>query len=314
METTSLPDDDYRETPLITPHVTNTQPIMVNSTPQPKIYFFSLEEAPLLTIHPLYVPTHLPEGWRYTGGSISSEGIITLHISSFLIPILYIQAPVGSDIQETLSGPDMKNETINERETTYTCSEAGMLHQLSWPFRDSDYYLIGGQNCSELLQMASSLQELDYVVLDQLPHAVADPANSHPDPERIRLIFPVSWINARNSDRQNSRMIDITLSREEFNASFSPDPRAPYYLRHKDVQDDEDVAYLSLPKEMFDSISVGPQEIRIRYPRDYFIYFTDMESLYEFHFKDPNPARWIPAVPIDTRLITPPATLFLPTR
>lgn len=55
-------------------------------------------------------------------------------------------------------------------------------------------------------------------MLDQLPHTVADPANPHPNQERIRLIFPVSWINARNSDRQNSRMIDITLSCEEFNA------------------------------------------------------------------------------------------------
>jgi hypothetical protein len=311
-ETTSLPD--LRVLPLITPNETNAHAVNVTPAPQVMTYLFSLEEAPQLTTQPLYVPTYLPEQWRYTGGSISSEGIITLQISGFLIPILYIQAPAWSDVGGRLSGPDVKYHPVYANDITYLCSEADMVHQLFWTDDAYDYYLIGGQNCSELLIMAGSVKPLDYEILDQLPHTLADPANPYPNPERIRLIFPVSWIRSHDPDKYPHRMIDIIMSSEEFNSSFSPDPRYPYMLRHKDVKEDEDVAYLSLPKELFDSFSVGPEQVRIRYPDNYFVYFTDLESLYEFPWKDPIQPGWKPAKPVVFGTITPPATPLLPMR
>jgi len=227
------------------------------------------------------------------------------------MPITYIQAPVWSDV-ERLGGPDAKHHPLYANDRTYICTEAGMLHQLFWTDDYYDYYLIGGLDCIELLRMASSLQPLDYEVLDRLPHTVSDPGDPYPNPERIRLILPLHWINERYPNKYHSRMIDIMMSSEEFNASFSPDPRNPSFLRHKEVKEDETVAYLSLPKEMFDYFSVEPGEIRIRYPHDFFVYFTDMESFYEFPYKDPSPPGWKPAVPIVFGTITPPATPVLP--
>ncbi|KUG14108.1 hypothetical protein ASZ90_016257 [hydrocarbon metagenome] len=309
---TSFPDNDTSMvSPLITPTETNTRIVNITPAPQPKAFLFSLEEASQLTIQPIYLPTQLPFGFSYSGGSITSEGVISLHISHNTMPITYIQAPVWSDV-ERLGGPDAKHHPLYANDRTYICTEAGMLHQLFWTDDYYDYYLIGGLDCIELLRMASSLQPLDYEVLDRLPHTVSDPGDPYPNPERIRLILPLHWINERYPNKYHSRMIDIMMSSEEFNASFSPDPRNPSFLRHKEVKEDETVAYLSLPKEMFDYFSVEPGEIRIRYPHDFFVYFTDMESFYEFPYKDPSPPGWKPAVPIVFGTITPPATPVLP--
>lgn len=310
---TSSPDT-YTSTVslLITPNETNTRIVNTTPAPQPKLYLFSLEEAPQLTIQPFYLPTQLPFGFTYTGGSITSEGVISLHISHNTMPITYIQAPIWSDV-ERLGGPDAKHHNLYASDRTYLCTEAGMLHQLFWRDDHYDYYLIGGLDCNELLAMAGSLQPLDYEILDKLPHTISDPEKPYPNPERIRLILSRHWMNERYPNKYHSRMIDITMSSEEFNASFSPDPRNPSFLRHKDIIEDEPVAYLSLPKEMFEYFSVGVGGIRIRYPNDFFVYFTDMESCYEFPYKDPSPSEWKPAVPIVFGTVTPPATPLLPT-
>jgi hypothetical protein len=212
---------------------------------------------------------------------LDTEGGVKIRIANESEEIIFIQAPHWGDFGVSLSG----NRAL-------LCSENASLHQLFWTNGAYDYYLIGEQGCEELLKMAGSLTPLDYDTLDCIPYTPADPQDPFPDPERIRLLMPRSWMDTRYPDKYHSRMYDITLTSVEFNASFAPDPRDSTMLRHVEVKEDETVVYLSLPAGLFDQFSLEQGLVRIRYPKDYFVSFTDMESLYEAHFKDPAPPGW----------------------
>lgn len=307
---TTLVSGDYDPglSSLTTPDEKNTEKVNPTFAPQQKTYSFSLEEAPQLTTQFLYVPAYLPQGFTYKGGSIAANGVIWLYISNASTNITYIQAPDWTGTSGALTGIDAQYRTIRADDCMYQCSEADRLHQLFWTDEHHHYYLIGVQSCDELLLMAGSLKILDYDLLDSLPYTVSDPENPFPDPERIRLIFPLAWIKKHYPGSDNSPMVEITLSSEEFNASFSPDPENPSILRHNEVVEDETVEYLSLPRDMFEYFSVGPGIINISYGEEFFIGFTNMESLYECHFSDPYPPGFKTATPFVPGTATLPAT------
>ena len=79
-------------------------------------------------------------------------------------------------------------------------------------------------------------------------------------------------------------------------------------LIHKDLQESEPVVYLSLPKKLFYYFNVEPGNITINYPTDFFRYYTNMESLYEDHWKDPYPPGWKPRNPEAMGITTVPIT------
>ena len=252
-------------------------------------YLFPIEEGPQLPVRPLYIPMFIPKGYWYQGGSLDTEGVVTIRIANRSEEITFIQAPHWGDPG---LGPVTGPRVIQSGNRMFLCSENASVHQLFWQYDAHDYYLIGGQGCEELLKMAESIAPLDYDTLDCISYTPANPQDPFPDPERIRLIMPRSWMNARYPDKYHSQMYDITLTSAEFNASFTPDPRDSTILRHVEVKEDETVVYLSLPAGLFDEFSREQGLVRIRYPKNYFVSFTDMKSLYEAHFKDPAPPGW----------------------
>lgn len=294
-ETPSLPSPGVSV--LITPNQSNTNTPSLLPAPPAKEYLFPLEEAPQLPVQPLLVPTRLPVGFSYQGGSLDREGVVHLRITNGSQEITYIQAPHWGDPGVGLTGPGIRLQSIPAGCLTFLCSETGMLHQIFWTDGYRDFYMIGEPGCDTLIDMAESLVPLDYSILDQLPYTASDPENPFPNPERIRIILPLSWINARYPDKYHSRMYDITIPSDEFNASFTPDPRDPSILRHTDVRENETVVYLSLPETLYIQFSVEPEAIRLRYPKDYFVSFANMESLYEAHWRDPPPPGWKPRNP-----------------
>ncbi len=294
--------------PLITPNESNTIKRNVTPVPQWKRHLFSLEEAPQLTVQPLYVLTRLPPGFTYQGGSLDSNGVISLTLSNASQTVTFLQGPPWSDVGAYLEDPGVRHYDIHEKDRTCVCSEPDGSNRLIWREGDRDYYLIGLLGCDDLFLMAGSLKPLDYEILDRLPYTVSDPGNPFPVPERIRLIFPLAWIRAQDPDKYPSRMEEIAMSSEEFNASFSPDPRDPTVLRHRDVQENGTVVYLTLPRDLFDQFSIEPGGIRIRYPNGYFQNFANMETFYEAHGKDPDPPGWKPRTPDSTGTMTVPAT------
>ena len=129
-ETTFSNDDHNSEVaPFITPNETNRIKNNISQNPQPKLFLFSIEEAPQLPVQPLFVPTYLPQGFSYLGGTLSSNGVISLRISNTTTPIMYIQAPQWSDVGGYLVGTDIEYHNIYANDSTYGCNEADSLHQ-----------------------------------------------------------------------------------------------------------------------------------------------------------------------------------------
>ncbi len=289
--------------PLITPNETNVA--KGNATPpaEHKTWLFSLEEAPQITTSPLFVPTRLPEGFIYRGGSLDSSGVVWFQIVNATTTVTYIQAPLWADAGSYLAGTPVQSLTIDSNGTRYVCNEAETLGHLAWTEGTHEFFLIGEPGCNELLPMAGSLEPLDYEVLDRLPHTIADPGDPYPVPERIRLVFSQAWVNARYPNKYHNPQIVFSLTRDEYDKTFSPDPRDPEILRHSAVKDDQPVVYLSLPRKMFEYFSVGPENITIDYRDDFFLFCTNMETLYESHWRDPPPPGW---KPIDTKITTIP--------
>ena len=306
----STPETTIRNSgvsPLITPNETNV--VKGNATPpaEQKTWLFSLEEAPQVTTSPLFVPTRLPEGFIYQGGSLDSNGVVWLQIANATSTVTYIQGPLWTDVGGYMVSTPVQSRTIDSKGMRYVCNEAETLHQLAWTDGTYQFFLIGEPGCNELLPMAGSLAPLDYEVMDRLPHTIADPGNPYPVPERIRLVFPQSWVNDRYPNKHHDPRIVFSMTPEEYTTSFFPDPRDPEILRHREVKEDKPVVYLSLPRKMFEYFSVGPENITINYRDDFFLFCDNMESLYESHWRDPPPPGWKPRIP-EIITITKPVT------
>jgi hypothetical protein len=128
--------------------------------------------------------------------------------------------------------------------------------------------------------MAASLELLTPDSLGRVPWNELKPAVPLPPSEILNLVFSREWLDAHDTNA-DPQIINVTMTADEFNSSFSPDPEDPGLLRQVDVKDDRPVALLNMPKNMFAGFNDDPSKVKINFPDSFFRFYPTMEALHD---------------------------------
>jgi hypothetical protein len=265
--------------PIITPNASNVQGSSVTYPPHhpPTIFIFSLPNAIGVIGEPVFIPMKLPEGYAYGTGSANTEGVVSLGISNGSNGILYLQVSPSRPIPGTLSG---STTFVNFNRITGTCTMNGSQHQLSWSDGSRDFYLSGTLPCEEYVRMAASLELLTPDSLGRVPWNELKPAVPLPPSQILNLVFSREWLDAHDTN-PDPQIINVTMTADEFNSSFFPDPEDPGLLRQVDVKDDRPVALLNMPKNMFAGFNDDLSKVKINFPESFFRFYPTMDALHD---------------------------------
>jgi hypothetical protein len=243
----------------------------------PTIFIFSLPDAIDVLGESVFIPTELPAGYAYGGGSANTEGVVSLGISNGSDGILYLQVSPPRQVQGTISGSSIP---ISSNGIRGLCMTNGSQHQLSWSDETHDYYLSGTLPCGEYIRMAASLGPLNPETLEKVPWKELQPATPLPPSEILNLVFSREWLDSHDTN-PDPQIFNVTMSSEDFNSSFSPDPVDPTLLRQKAVEDDKKVALFNMPKNMFAGFNDDSEKVKINFPDTFFRFYDSMDALHE---------------------------------
>jgi hypothetical protein len=263
---------------LITPNASNSGVDTRTYPPHhlPYIYILCLPDAINLP-EPVFIPTKLPEGYAYGGGGTDTQGFISLGISNGSNRIDFLQVSPPRPITGTLSGTSV---SIISDGIKGTCTTNGSQHQLSWSDGARDYYLSGTLSCKEFLQMAGSLELLSKDTLEKVPWKELQPATPLPPSEILNLVFSREWLDSHDTN-PDPQIFNVTMTADEFNSSFSPDPGDPDLLRQKEVEEGKPVAFLTMPKNMFAMFNNDPSLVKINFPDSFFRFYDNTGALHD---------------------------------
>lgn len=263
---------------LITPNDSNVRESSRIYPPHPPtIFIFSLPDAIDVLGETVYIPMKVPPGYAYGGGSANTEGVISLGISNGSNGIQYLQVSPPRTIQGTLSG---LSTAVSSDGIRGLCTTNGSQHQLSWSDETHDYYLSGTLPCDEYTRMAASLGPLTAESLENVPWRELQPATPLPQSEILNLVFSREWLSTHDTN-PDPQIFNVTMTTEEFNSSFAPDPVDPTLLRQTEVEDDKPVALLNMPKNMFAGFNDDPGKVKINFPDSFFRFYDSMNALHE---------------------------------
>jgi hypothetical protein len=264
---------------IITPNASNVRETSGIHPPvhPPTIFIFSLPDAIDILGEPVYIPMKLPPGYAYGGGSANTEGMVVLAISNGSNAIQFLQVSPPRPIQGTLAGP---SNPVDVNGTGGLCTVEADKHQFSWSDETHDYYLSGTLPCEVYIPMAASLDQLTTGALENVPWKEPQPATPLPQSEILNLVFSLEWLNAHDTN-PDPQIFNVTMTSEEFNSSFSPDPEDQTLLRHAAVRDDLQVALLNMPKTMFAYFNHDPSIVRIEFPDTFFRFYDCIAALHD---------------------------------
>jgi hypothetical protein len=262
---------------MITPNASNAGIDTRTYPPHPPtIFIFSLPEAIDILGEPMFIPMDLPDGFAYGGGSANTEGIVLLSISNGSTSIQFLQVSPPRSIQGTLAGP---SNPVDVNGTEGLCTVEADKHQFSWSDETHDYYLSGTLPCEVYIPMAASLDQLTTEALEYVPWNELQPATPLPQSEILNLVFSREWLDTHDTN-PDPQIFNVTMTLEEFNSSFAPDPEDPKLLLHHAVEDDNPVAFLNMPKTMFASFNHDPSVVTINFPDSFFRFYDSLEALH----------------------------------
>ena len=276
-ETKSVPPTT--PVPIITPNASNVQESS-NANPlhhPPTLFIFTLPDAVDVLGEPVFIPMNLPEGYAYGGGSANTEGIVSLHISNSSNSIHYLQVSPSRPIPGTLSG---STASVSADGITGICTTNGSQKQFSWSDGSRDFYLSGTLPCEEYVRMAASLELLTPDSHGRVPWNELKPAVPLPPSEILNLVFSREWLDTHDTN-PDPQIWNVTMTADEFNSSFSPDPEDPDLLRQSFVKDDKPVALLNMPKTMFARFNDDYSLVNINFPDTFFRFYPGMDALHE---------------------------------
>jgi len=263
---------------IITPNDTNVRtPGSYPPHHPPTLFIFSLKDAIDIAGEPVFIPLSLPPGYAFGGGSADLDGAVSLWISNGTDSIRYIQASPPFPVPGVLEGPSTK---IVSGEFQGWCSEMDGQYQLAWSNNTHKYFLIGNISCDDYLPMAQSLGRLTTISLDLVPWEEPVPATPLPPSEIMNLVFSLDWLNEHDTD-PDPRIFNITMTPEEFTSSFSPDQENSLLSRHREVEDGQRIALLTMPKTMFAWFNNDPSRVRVHFPDTFFRFYDSMDALSE---------------------------------
>ncbi len=243
----------------------------------PTLFIFSLPDAIDIFREPLFIPTQLPPGYAYGGGSANAEGVVSLSISNGSDSIRYLRVSPSHPITGTLSG---LSTAVSSGGIRGLCTTNGSQHQLSWSDETHDYYLSGTLPCDEYIWMAASLGPLTAESLENVPWKELQPATPLPQSEILNLVFSREWLSIHDTN-PDPQIFNVTMTTEEFNSSFAPDPVDPTLFRQTEVEDDKPVALLNMPKNMFARFNDDPEKVTINFPDSFFRFYDSINALHE---------------------------------
>lgn len=128
--------------------------------------------------------------------------------------------------------------------------------------------------------MAASLGPLTKETLEKVPWKDLEPATPLPQSEVLNLVFSRDWLDTHDTN-PDPQIFEITMTVEDYNASFVPDLNDPDLLRHAAVRDEKPVALLNMPKDMFERFNDDPSLVKIHFPDSFFRFYDSMDALYE---------------------------------
>ncbi|WP_292730033.1 hypothetical protein [Methanoculleus sp.] len=89
------------------------------------------------------------------------------------------------------------------------------------------------------------------------------PAKPLPESEMYIIDIPESWLNEKNSST-DPELIDISISKEEFNSEFVMDGDGHYKGRQQKA--DEKTVTLRIPKSMYAALNPDPDVVKLSFP------------------------------------------------
>jgi len=264
----------------------NSSPTQLPTTPSPTLYpafhhppaifLYTLESAINVLGEPLLIPMELPPGYVYLGGSATSDAV-SLGMRKDTDNIRYVQVSPPQPIGGTLTGVSVP---VTFNGTEGQCTTEGDKRQLFWTDGTHDFYLIGSLSCDEFIRMAASLGPLTKETLEKVPWKDLEPATPLPQSEVLNLVFSRDWLDTHDTN-PDPQIFEITMTVEDYNASFVPDSNDPDLLRHAAVRDEKPVALLNMPKDMFERFNDDPSLVKIHFPDSFFRFYDSMDALYE---------------------------------